>query len=163
MSSSGSGGQNGGGVSLPGYVSTLQVLVPLASAIATAGSNPQAWLEDFIFRTVAEWIVGGILDGTQFVLGWIIFAYERSSSILLTAIPPLQAPFRILEGAAVGVIDTIYGAAIGVAETAGLAGPPAAAFATVLIGTVLAAIGWGLFSVIPGSDFVEGAAEAFQR
>lgn len=141
----------------------LEKLIPIAGTLVTVASNPKEWLRQYVFELIAEWIVNAILDGTQFVLGWIIFAYERTSSILLTAIPPLQAPFRIFENAAVGVIDTIYGAAIGVAQTAGLAGPPAAAFATVLIGTVLAAVGWGLFKVIPGSDFVEGAAGAFQR
>ncbi|WP_311170645.1 hypothetical protein [Halobellus ordinarius] len=165
MSSSepGPGSTTSDGNVLPDYVSTLEHLVPLATAIATAGSNPKAWLEDFIFRKIGEWVVGGILNGTQFVLGWIIFAYERTTSILIGVIPQLQAPFTILENAVVGVIETIYGAAIGVAQTAGLAGPPATAFATVLIGTVLFATAWGILKVIPGSDFVEGAAGAFRR
>jgi len=154
---------SGGGDGLPGWLSTLQVLVPLASAIATAGTNPKAWLEEFIFRKVAEWVVGGILDGTQYVLGWVIFAYERTVSILFTALPPLRAPFRIVEDAVVGVIESMFGIATGIAQTAGLAGPPATAFAIVLLGTLLAAVSWAILKAIPGSDLFEGAAEAFQR
>jgi hypothetical protein len=68
-----------------------------------------------------------------------------------------------MEGAFVGVIDAIYAAAIGVAQTAGLAGPPAAAFAIVLLGTVIVAVSYGVLTVIPGSDAVEGIAGAFTR
>jgi hypothetical protein len=138
-------------------------LIPWVSTLVTVASNPEQWLRRYVFDLIAEWVVGGILDATQYVLGWFIFAYERTRSILIGVIPQLRAPFTIIENAVVGLIETIFGVAIGVAQTAGLAGPPATAFATVLIGTVLAAISWGAFRVIPGSDFVEGAAEAFQR
>jgi hypothetical protein len=161
MSSSGSTG--GGGSELPGWLSTLQVLVPLASAIAAAGTNPKAWLEDFIFRKVAEWVVGGVINSTQYVLGWLIFAYERTVSILFTALPPLRAPFSIVEDAVVGVIDSMFGLAVDIAQTAGLAGPPATAFAIVLLGTLIAAVSWAILKAIPGSDLFEGAAEAFRR
>jgi hypothetical protein len=143
--------------------SELLQLAPVAGTLLTVASNPKEWLRGFVFELIAEWVVGGILDFSQYTLGWVIFAYERSSSILLTAIPPLQAPFRIFEDAVVGVIETMYGLAIGVAQTAGLAGPPAAAFATVLLGTLLAAATWGILSVIPGSDLIEGATGAFRR
>ena len=145
------------------WIDAMEKLAPIAGTLVTIATNPREWLRGYVFELIAEWIVQGILDLSQYSLGWIIFAYERTSSILLTAIPPLQAPFGIIENAVVGVIDTIYGLAIGVAQTAGLAGPPAAAFATVLIGSAIFAIGWGVLNLIPGSDLVEGAAGAFRR
>lgn len=147
---------------LPEWVKTLRALVPLAATIGTTASNPQEWLTAFIKTVVAEWVVGGILDAATYVLGWFIFAYERVRSIILDAVPPLTAPIRIIESAIVGAVETFYGAILGVAQLAGLAGPPAAAVAIVIMGTLVVGLGYATFRVIPGSDAVEGFTEAFR-
>jgi hypothetical protein len=141
----------------------LEKLIPVASTLVMVATNPRKWLREYVFELIAEWVVGGVIDATQYVLGWVIFAYERTVSILFTALPPLRAPFSIVEDAVVGVIDSMFGLAVDIAQTAGLAGPPATAFAIVLLGTLLAAVSWAILKAIPGSDLFEGAAEAFRR
>jgi len=148
---------------LPGWLTHLRVLTPLATTIAAAGTNPQAWLESFVRTLVAEWVVGGIIEAGAYGLGWLIFAYERTTSILLDAIPVLESPYLMAEDAAVGGIETLFGAARSVAEAAGLAGPPAMLFATLLLVTVVLATGYAVWRLIPGSDAVEGGIEVFTK
>lgn len=124
--------------------------------LVTVATNPEEWLRGILNR----WVVGGILDAAAFVLGWFLFAYDRMASIIADAAGPLATPFQIIEDAVVGAIETLYGAAIGVAHSAGLAGPPAAALAVAVVMTVVAALAFGLIRVLPGSDFFEGSLEA---
>ena len=147
-----------GGNKLPSNFSKLEKLVPLVGTIVTIMSDPKEWVK----TVIAEWVVGGILDAAEIALGWVIFGYEAVRDAILTAIPPLTAPFRILENAVTGVIETVFGAALGVAHMAGLAGPPAAAFAIALLATVLAVVVFALLRVIPGSDALEGGLEALR-
>ncbi|WP_256288793.1 hypothetical protein [Halobellus inordinatus] len=157
----GSGG--GGSDPVPDFVYDLEKLAPVAGTLVTIASNPRQWLRNYVFDLIAEWIVGGILDSTQYVLGWIIFAYERTRSILLTAIPPLQTPFDVTEDAVIDLIRMIFDVAIGVAHTAGFAGPPATAFAIVLLGTVIVATIYAIVNATPAGGAIEGALGAFKR
>ena len=144
---------------LPDWIQSLRVLAPFASTLATIAADP----ETFIREIVAKWFVGGFLDALQYGLGWIVFAYERTRTILLDAIPILSTPIRTMESAVIGLIETMYGAAQSVAYAAGLAGPPAAAFAVGLLVLVLGSLAMGILYLIPGSDFVEGSLEGLTR
>jgi len=144
---------------LPGWISDLRVLAPVAGTLATIAADP----EEFIREIVAEWIVGGFLNALQYVLGWIIYSYEEIRTIILDAIPILTTPTRTVENAVVGVVDTIYGAAQSVAYTAGLAGPPAAAFAIGLMVLLAGSLTLGVLYLIPGSDLVEGTLEGLTK
>ena len=148
---------------LPSWVSNLKVLLPFTTGLVTLMSNPKEWLEEYVYVLVAEWLVGGILDAAQYTLGWIIFAFELTAETVLSAAGPLASPFQIISSAMIGVIETIYAAAVGVAHTAGLAGPPAVAFAIALLSAVLAMVAYALIKVIPGSDALEGAVGVFRK
>lgn len=152
-------GANSSGDSVPSWIGSLKILVPFAGTLATIAADP----EEYVREIVAEWVVGGVIDATQYVLGWFIFAYERIRRIILDAIPILTTPTRIVESAVVGLVETIYGAARGVATTAGLAGPPATAAAAGLVVLTTGALLLGLARTIPGSDLVEGTLEGLTR
>lgn len=143
----------------PGHwLHNLKPLAPIASGLATIGSNPKEW----VYNLIATWLVGGILDAATFVLGWVVFAFERTASILLGAAEPLTDPIELLADAIVGAIETLYSAVYGVAASAGLVGPPAAAFAVAVVLTVLAVVAYAVAKVIPGSDLVEGGLGALR-
>lgn len=148
---------------LPGWVTDLRVLAPVAASLAALVSNPKQWLEDTVRTIIAEWIVGSILDAWTFVLGWVIYAFDQTVSVLLTAVPILEGPFQMGAEAWDSVIELLFGAARDVAREAGLAGPPATALVFVLVGTVTLAVIVGTWKVIPGSDFVEGATGVFKK
>lgn len=160
MSASGSGLRT---AVLPDWVTDLRALVPIVGTLTTVATNPQEWLRGFIYTLIAEWIVGGIIDAASYVLGWIIFAYERTTRILLDAVPVFESPYLWAESAVVGLIETIFGAARGVATTAGLAGPPAMLFATLLLVTFVLATGYAVFALIPGSDAIEAGIGVFRE
>jgi len=145
------------------WVRTLQALAPITGTLVTVATNPKEWLDTFVRTIVAEWFVGGIIDAGAYGLGWLIFAYERTTSILLDAVPVLESPYLMAEDVAVGGIETIFGAARTIAEAAGLAGPPALLFATLLLVTVVLATGYAVWRLIPGSDAIEGGIEVFTK
>lgn len=144
---------------LPGWFGSLKQLAPVAGLLATIAADP----EEFIREIVAEWVVEQILDATQYVLGWFVFAYERTRNIILDAVPILTTPANLTESAVGGVFDLLYGAIQEIAGAAGLAGPPAAAVTismmVILIGSVL----MGVFYVIPVTEFAQGTLEGIRR
>lgn len=142
-------------------ISSLRALVPFVGTLVTIATNPEQWLRQFVFGLIAEWVVGGIIDTAEYILGWVFYTYDVVKDAILGIIPPLTSPFRIVEGAVVGAIAGVYDAAQGVAITVGLAGPPAAAFAIAIVLTMLAVVLVGALRVIPGSDAVEGALGRF--
>lgn len=148
---------------LPKEIRALRVLLPLATAIGTAASNPQEWLRGFVQTVVAEWIVGGIIDAAAWVFAKILWAYDYVTGIILDAIPWLTAPIESLENLWIGVVEWIFGAAQGVAHSAGLAGPPAAAVAWGIVMILTIASFYAVVYLIPGSDFVEGALEGVRK
>ena len=162
-----SSGGGGAGYSPPDWLSQLKPLAAVAGTLVTVASNPAQWarnnLVDVVREIVAVWIVGGFLDATQYVLGWFVFAYERTREILLDAIPILETPTDVAESAITGVIGAIYGLIKGIARSAGLAGPPAAAFTVGVMVLITGAVLYGGYRVIPGSDFVEGTLDGVRR
>lgn len=148
---------------LPDWVQSLQVLAPVASTLATVATDPEEWLRGFVFDLIAEWIVSAVLGVAEYAIGWVIFAFERFASIVLTAVPVLESPFRIAGNTATGAIETLFAAVRGIATTAGLTGPPATAFAVVLSVSVVLAIGVAVWRLIPGSDAIEGGIEVFTK
>lgn len=151
---------------IPNGKENLEKLIGVAGTLVTVATNPEQWLRNnavtFVKSVIGEWIVGGILDGVQYVLGWILFGFERTATIILGVVEPLTSPFTIIGDAIVGGIESMYSVALGVSQTAGLAGPPAAAFAVALVSLFLAAIVYGVLRVIPGSDALEGGLEAIR-
>ncbi|WP_132060246.1 hypothetical protein [Halorussus amylolyticus] len=140
------------------WLNDLQKLAPIAAGLATIGSDPEAWVR----MLIAEWIVGGIIDAAQYVLGWIFFAIERTTSIIVDGLGPLTTPFEVIGDAIVGAFGLIYEAAEGVANTAGLAGPPAAAFAFALVMTLLAAVVYAVIKAFPVTNGIESGLEVLR-
>ncbi|WP_435145920.1 hypothetical protein [Halobaculum sp. P14] len=122
-------------------------------------SNPELWVKTIL----RKWVVGGILDAATYVLGWLVFGYEKSTNIILDAVPILRTPYQLVESAITGAIVTVFGAVRSVVELTGLAGPPAVAVTVVLLVSIVLALGWGLFSVIPGSDAIEDGVGVFTK
>lgn len=150
-------GQNTGGV-----YDSLKKLAPFVGTLITVASNPRDWLRTFVFDLIAEWVVGGIIDAVTYFLGWIVFAFERTASIILDVAGPLASPFEILGDAIVGAIETLYSVALGVAHSAGLAGPPAAAFAVALLSALLAVIVFAVWRAFPVTEAIGGGLEALR-
>lgn len=148
---------------LPKEIRALRVLLPLATTIGTAASNPQEWLRGFVQTVVAEWFVGGIIEAAAWIFAKILWAYDYVTRIILDAIPWLEAPIESVENLYVGVVEWIFGAAQGVAHSAGLVGPPAAAFAWAIVVLLTVALLYGAVKVLPGSDFVEGGLEGIRK
>ncbi|EMA14494.1 hypothetical protein [Haloarcula marismortui] len=144
---------------IPGWIGDLRVLAPVAGALATIAADP----EEFVREIVAEWVVEQILDATQYVLGWSVFAYERTRNIILDAVPILTGPANMTESAVTGLFGMIYGAVQGVARTAGLAGPPAAALTISILVLLVGSLLIGGIYLIPGSDLVQGTLEGVKR
>jgi hypothetical protein len=144
---------------IPGWIGSLKQLAPVAGLLATIAADP----EEVIREIVAERVVEQILDATQYVLGWFVFAYERTRNIILDAAPILTTPANLTESAVGGVFDLLYGAVQGIARTAGLAGPPAAAFTISVIVLLLGSLLIGGIYLIPGSDLVQGTLEGVRR
>jgi hypothetical protein len=144
---------------LPGWIGNLKQLAPVAGLLATIAADP----EEFIREIVAEWVVEQVLDATQYVLGWFVFAYERVRTIILDAVPILTGPANITESAVTGLFGMIYGVVQGIARTAGLAGPPAAAATISLLVLVVGSLLIGGLYLIPGSDLVQGTLEGLRR
>lgn len=146
---------------VPGWMEDLKTLGKLSSGaittLATIASDPETWVR----TVISEWIVGGILDFVQYVLGWAIFAFERTASILNIG-GILTGPIDLLGTIYVGTIERLYEMVYGVAASAGLAAPLAAAFAVTVVLTVLAVVVFAAAKVIPGSDLVEGGLEALR-
>lgn len=143
---------------IPDDFCQLYHLLPVIATLTTIASDPEGWVREII----AEWVVGGIIDAVQYILGWVFFAVEKTTTIILDALGPLTTPFEIVGDAIVGGFGLIYGAAEGVANMAGLAGPPAAAFAFAVVMTLLAV---GLYTVvraIPGSGGIESGLEVLR-
>lgn len=145
-----------------GWITNLRPLAKgggsIAAGLATIGSDPEAW----VYNLIAVWLVDKVIGAVQFVLGWFLFAVERTVSIILGVSGPLSSPLEMFADAVVGAIETIYSAAYGVAASAGLAGPPAAAFAVAVVSAVLAALAYAVVKSIPGSDALEGGLEALR-
>jgi len=143
----------------------LLKLVPFAGTLAMVASNPEKWarqnLLEWVYDAIAKWVVGGIIDSTQYVLGWLAFAFGRTGSIIGDAAGPLATPFEIVGDAVVGAITGVYDAAAGVAIAAGFAGPIAAAFGFAVTSALLAAIAYAIVSVIPGSDALSAVSGRF--
>jgi hypothetical protein len=163
-------GSDASGVSLEKLgISWVTKLKPLTEAtggaittLVAVGSNPEQWLRAHVFKLIAEWLVGQIIDAVQYVLGWVLFGIDRTVSIILDTAGPLASPFVILGDGIVNAIETLYGAVYGVAASAGLAAPLASAFAVAVLSAVLAALVYGLLRAIPGSDAIEGGLEALR-
>lgn len=167
MSSAEEVGESAAEAFLPGWINKLRPLAPVAGALATVATNPEKWvrnnLVDVIQEVVAEWFVGGILDAAQYVIGWILFVFERTISIILDTVPePLLTPMEVTTSAVNSAIVGIFDGVRGVAESAGLAGPPAWAFAFLLTSLMLIAVLYAMLKLIPGSDAVEGALEGLR-
>lgn len=126
--------------------------------LVTVATNPREW----VYGLIAEWLVTQIIDVVQYVLGWVVFGFERTSSIIQGVAGPLASPFGILEDAIVGAIETMYGLALGVAHSVGFAGPPAAAFAVALNSAVLAAVVYALWRAFPATEALGGSLEAIR-
>lgn len=132
-----------------------------ASSIATLvaiASDPEKWLSTIINK----WVVGGTIDAVAYVLGWIAFAAERTSSIILDVAGPMASPFGMIEDGVVGLIEAIFGLVIGVANSAGLVGPPAAAFAVVVVSIALAVVVFAVWRVFPATEAIGGGLEAIR-
>ena len=147
---------------VPDWLTDLKPLVSVAGTLVTVATNPEQWLRSHVFSLIAEWIVTKIISMVQYVLGWAFFAFDRTASIILDVARPLTAPFRILEDALVGAIETVYGVAVGVAHMAGLAGPPAAAFAVALVSAVLAVVVFAVWRAFPVTEALGGGLEALR-
>lgn len=160
--SAGGGGGGGGGVP-----TELLRLVPFVGTLVAVASNPVGWassnLADWVRELVANWVVGGVIDATQFVLGWVLFGAERIASIVLEASGPLRSPFTILGDASVSAITGLYAAVRGVAASAGLAGPVASTVAVVVLVSLVLAVGVAVLSVVPGSDAFGAAKGVLTR
>lgn len=144
------------------WVWDLKPLLGVVSTLTTIATNPKEWLRGHVFQLIAEWIVGTILDGVQYILGWAFFAIERTTSIIVDGLGPLTTPFEVVGNAVVSAIELVYSGAEGAANSAGLAGPPAAAFAFALVVTVLAVVVFAVMKVIPVGEAVEGSVEALR-
>jgi hypothetical protein len=141
-----------------GQWSKLLQLTPFVGTLVTIASNPQRWLA----KIINVWVVGGTLEAGAYVLGWLVFASDRTATIIGDVAGPLASPFRIVEDGVVGAIETIYGAALGVAHAAGLAGPPAAAFAVALISAMLAAVVFAVWRAFPATEALGAGLEAIR-
>ncbi|QHS17785.1 hypothetical protein GWK26_11865 [haloarchaeon 3A1-DGR] len=150
--STGSGGEGEG-------ISEVLRLVPYVSGLITIASDPREWLLGILL----PWIVERILEAARYVLGWMVFFYEETASILLTATEPLTAPANIIEGFYVFVIETIFGGLRDMVLSMGLAAPIASAVALVIVLGVFVTIVYASISVIPGSDSIPAITERFQR
>lgn len=147
---------------LPPWVRKLRWLAPIGAAIGTASMDPEQWFRNFIQSVIVEWVVGGVLDVWSFVLGWIIFAYERTASILTDALPFVGQPFRIVGDVIVGTYGLLFDSIQAVVESLGVAAPVAAALTTAILVLIHGAVLVALFRVIPGSDLVEALPEGFR-
>ena len=137
---------------LPAWVKSLKALVPIASTLVTVATNPVEWLRGKFLRLLVEY---AFIRPAAWILEYMIWGFNYMAGAIVSTAGPLASPFVILGDAFVAVAATVYGAVYAIADTAGFAGPIAAAFATaVMIGIVVTLIyaGW---SVIPGSDALE--------
>ena len=144
------------------WVTKLYPLVGAVGTLTTVASNPEQWLRAHVFALIAEWVVQKIIGTAQYALGWAFFAIDRTASIILGVAGPLAAPFRIFGDAIVGAIETVYSVALGVAHLAGLAGPPAAAFAVALVSAVLATVVFAVWRAFPVTEAIGGGLEALR-
>lgn len=144
---------------IPGWIGNLKQLAPVAGMLATIAADP----EEFIREIVAEWMVEQILTTTQYMMGWMVFTYERVRKIILDAVPILTAPANLTESAVSYVFGLLYGAVQGIAGMAGLAGPPAAAVTISIIVVLVGSVLMGVFYVIPVTEFAKGTLEGVRR
>jgi len=141
---------------VPGWASGLTAA---SAGGVTILSNPKEWLFSVLLTRVVSWV----LDGLEYVVGWGIYAYETTASILLTAAGPLTTPAQIGEDVVTSVFSLVFGGLRGLASSMGLAAPIATAFAVLVLVAVVVAIAYATLSIIPGSDAVPAITGRFQR
>lgn len=144
---------------LPDWLEDLKPLVSVASTLVAVASNPKEWLRTHVFELIAEWVVRQILDAAQYVLGWVFFAADRTATIILGVAEPLASPFGIVGDAVVGGIEDVYSVPLSLAHSAGLAGPPAAAFAVALVSAMLAVAVFAVWRAFPVTEAIGGGLE----
>jgi hypothetical protein len=141
---------------IPGWATAL---TGASAGGVTILSDPKEWLFNVLLTRVVSWV----LDGLQYVVGWGIYAYERTASILLTAAGPLTTPAQIGQDFATSVFSLVFGGLRSLASSMGLAAPIATAFAVLVLVAVVVAIAYASLSIIPGSDAVPAITGRFKR
>ncbi|NHN59821.1 MULTISPECIES: hypothetical protein [Halorussus] len=152
---------------VPDWVGDLKTLTTAGSGgivgtLVTIATDPRDWLRENVFALIAEWIVNQILDGATYIIGWVVFAFDRIASIILDALGPVATPFEIIGDAVVGAVETVYGVALAAAHAAGFTGPPAAAFAVALVSAALAAVVFAVWKALPVTEALGGGMEALR-
>lgn len=88
----------------------------------------------FILGEILPWIVGGILDGWSTVLGAFLSAFEPLTTIPSTLADPLGTAGSAILGPIVGILETLNGALVGLAQASG-------PFAPLVVGGIWIGIG----------------------
>ncbi|MFB6134878.1 MAG: hypothetical protein ABEJ55_07810 [Halanaeroarchaeum sp.] len=139
-----------------GGIGVLSALIPLASAIATASTDPVSWLRlkvlgwvlnAFVIKPIA-WIYGFILQG----FGIVADAISNLGPILSPIFGWIVNPF-------IGAFNGFYGAIRGILEGLGLGAPIAGAVAVAIILVVVLTIAVAIWRIIPGTELVGGITQ----
>ena len=139
-----------------GGIGVLSALIPLASAIATAGTDPSSWLQ----MKVLEWVLDAfVIQPIAWVYGYLLQGFNIAADAVLNLFPILSPITRIFVDPFVNAINGLYSGMHGLLTGLGLGAPIAAAITVAIALVLLITIFVAIWRVLPGTEAVGGITQ----